>query len=54
MITCTENMTEMKLFTCKTWDCLQTLHFEGGGQWKMDIDVAAQYIMATDIARKVI
>lgn len=53
MITCTENNTEMKLFTCKTWECLQTIHFADGGQWKMDIDVSAHYLIAADISRKV-
>ncbi|CAL8086848.1 unnamed protein product [Orchesella dallaii] len=52
MITCTENMTEMKLFTCKTWTCLQTIHFSESGQWKMEIDITAHYLLATDISRK--
>jgi len=54
MITASKNMSELKLYTCKTWDCLQTLQLNSApSQWKMDINVTGEYLVATNIHTKV-
>lgn len=55
MVTAAENCTELKLFTCRSWECLQTIQFcpgAKGSQWKLELNLTAKYLMATDIHRK--
>ncbi|XP_021955126.1 enhancer of mRNA-decapping protein 4 isoform X2 [Folsomia candida] len=54
MITAADNCSELKLFTCKSWECLQTLKFTTPktSQWKLELNLTARYLMATDIHKK--
>ncbi len=54
-MTAADNCTEIKLWTCKSWECLQTLRFNTSkvSQWKLELNITARYLMATDIHQKV-
>lgn len=55
MITAGPNMSEMKLWSCKEWVCLQTLKFccPSPSQLKMDLHSSAKFLMVADVHRKV-
>ncbi|CAG7673158.1 unnamed protein product [Allacma fusca] len=55
MLTAVENMSEIKLWTCKTWQCLQHIKFVAPSptQLRMDMDVTAHYLVMGDVHRKV-
>lgn len=56
MITAGQNQTEIKLWTCKTWKCLQTLKFHSPSpcSLKLEMDLAAQFLVITDVKKKVL
>ena len=55
MLTAVENMSEIKLWTCKTWQCLQHVKFVAPSptQLRMDMDITAHYLVMGDVHRKV-
>jgi len=54
MLTAAENMTEIKLFTCRTWECLQTIKFNSVSQWRLELDITAEFLVATDTHEKAV
>ncbi|XP_064466676.1 enhancer of mRNA-decapping protein 4-like isoform X2 [Ornithodoros turicata] len=60
-MTGSENNTELKLWSCESWDCLQTIRFCGpvgdtaqAPALKAKIDLTANYIVLSDINNKVV
>ena len=56
MVTCSDNNTEMKIWCCSTWQCLQTIHFKSpiGSELilKAEIDRTASYLVLSDVKNR--
>ncbi|CAH0772489.1 unnamed protein product [Bemisia tabaci] len=58
VITGAENNSELKVWSCETWTCLQTINFVSSTnsklQLKASVDLAANYLVLSDIQLKVL
>lgn len=59
-VTGVEGNTELKIWTCETWSCLQTLKYEpiddmssSPLKLKVAVDITANYILVSDMQRRV-
>ncbi|KAG8234794.1 hypothetical protein J437_LFUL006626, partial [Ladona fulva] len=62
VVTGTRNNHELKLWSCESWTCLQTIYFgnkealigQEEGFLKAGLDLSAKFLLLSDIARKVL
>jgi enhancer of mRNA-decapping protein 4 len=56
LVTAADGCSEFKLFSCRSWKCMQTLRFYTPGslpsQWKVEVSTSGRYIMTTNIHNK--
>ncbi len=55
-----EGNSEIKIWTCETWSCIQTIKYEpfddspsSSFKLKVAVDITANYILVSDMQRKV-
>ncbi|XP_058056458.1 enhancer of mRNA-decapping protein 4 homolog [Anopheles bellator] len=57
-ITCAENNTEIKLWCCESWECLQTVRLTAGSpnqaplNLRAEIDLASTYLVLSDMSNR--